>query len=107
MPEKLEAGRCGLDYNNARLRINDSKNFGPEKFRANTADVFCDVTGCQLALGIEVRFPTIAAPTREEVVATFEAEAGIQESRISEQLLSARLTQCPFFKSQLARNSNG
>lgn len=105
MLENLEAGRCGLNYNNARLQINDSKNFGPEKFKANKADVFCEVTGCELALGIEMRFPTIAAPTREETVATFEKEAGIQESRISEQLLATRLTQCPFLQSQLGKKT--
>jgi uroporphyrinogen-III decarboxylase len=105
MPKELEVGSCGLDYTNARLRMSDSKNFGPEKFRANTADVFCNITTCPLALGVEIRFPTIAAPTVQEVTATFEAEARIQESRISEQLLMTRLTRCPILQNQLGKTS--
>lgn len=101
MPKELEVGSCGLDYTNAKLRINDSKNFGPEKYRANTADVTCKVTGCQLSQGVEIRFPTIVAPTTQEVLATFEVEAQIQESRISEQLLMARFTHCPYLRNQL------
>ncbi len=107
MPKELEVGSCGLDYADARLRINDSKNFGPQKFRVNTADVFCDVTACPLALGVEIRFPAIAAPTVEEIKSTFEAEARTQESIVSEQLLKTRLTQCPYLKNQLGQNANG
>lgn len=98
----LGAGKCGLDYSNAQLHINDSKNFGPEKFRANTADVFCGIDSCPLAAGIEVRFSTIAAPTRQEVATTFEIEATNPESRISEQLRIARLQNCPTYKKQFS-----
>lgn len=107
MPKELEVGSCGLDYTNAKLRMNDTKNFGPEKFRANTVDIFCNVTTCPLALGVEVRFPTIAAPTTQEVVATFEAETKIQESRVSEQLLMTRLNLCPLLQNQLGKPTNG
>lgn len=107
MSQNLEAGRCGLDFNNAKLRYNDSKNFGPQKYRVNTADVFCEVTGCQLALGVEVRFPTITAPTIEELKSAFIEEANTQESRVSEALLQTRLIQCPFLQNQLGRKTTG
>lgn len=99
MPEE-GTFRCGLDFAKANLRVSDTKHFGPEKFRANTADVYCGYLSCPLSSGLEVNFSAIAGESIQEVTSIFEEAATATDSRISEQLRQARLTQCPIYKSQ-------
>ena len=98
MVEQLGQGQCGLDFTKGKVNISDSKNFGPEKFRASSMIINCGVNNCNLSEGVEVNFATVTGTTPDEIQDALDSAARSPISSMSANLRQARLEKCPLYQ---------
>ena len=96
---------CGIAFSEKSLRVNDSKHFGPERFRTSSAVAVCEYGSCPLKEGVEVNFTMIVDETREKLVDRLEALATVPGNRINQQLGIARLKDCIAYQLNIANAS--
>ncbi len=105
MKNEAEKAQCGLKFKGNNVIANDSKNFGPEKYKSSYALATCEFKSCPLSDGVAVNFTTIADESKENIAARLESMSTTPGESVNKQLGLAKLKNCIAYKTELSKLS--
>lgn len=105
MQKESEKTQCGLKFEGNNVIANDSKNFGPEKFKSSYALATCEYKSCPLSDGVTVNFTTIADESRENIAFRLESMSTTPGESVNRQIAIAKLKGCIAYKVEISKAS--